>query len=836
MGRPGFLRLDERARILKITLGEILFDKRSSMRVASKTADPRRLLTIVLFCLLAGQPAATGAASFEGLWLGIPAGCDVAETIVPPGVTTPVFRGPSLGLSSLVPFVWDRSCGAPHAPFAAASGRTHMELDDFRLMHSGNLSFTLESNAWFAGLVSASLWTRLEDAITVTGGSGQGLLRLRLSYTASASSSSAQEPFTHLYVYVADRAPAPFAQRNAPGTLEVDIPFSFGTPVTVMVEIGTTLEFPEIIFQRGASASGRLTAMAAVLSAAALTVEGQPIPGAKVISNTNVRYPEPPPCPGDAEESLEKSLHGPLAPDLFVEPSPAEAEKAKNGLGSADRGVLRSRLVRLSLAALEGAAAPPAVLRPEELTMNLFPGLTLHAVLDHAESRPGGLLWTGHLHGKPLSQVSLVVNQGRMTGKISWPQRAFSVRHVSGGLHRIQEIDVKAFPREASPLVPPPAKTGGIQAIVPETDDGSTVDVMVVYTSAARAGEGGTPEINDLISLAVSETNQAYASSNVIQRLRLVHTAEVSDPQSGDLEIDLRRLTDPSDGLMDEVHALRNLYGADLVHLVVDTELSSEACGIGWLMQGNDPEFGPNAFSVTERACALVPTYSFAHELGHNMGLNHARSDTNEPGTGAYPYAYGYKNPGGTFRDVMAYDCPGGCPRILHYSNPDVLWCGEPTGVIYTALDSADNARALNNTRLTVANWRASRGDPPGAVTLIEPSGTITTATPTYDWHAEPTATDYLLWVNDSSGRGVVQAWYSSAAVCSGGRCSAKPPTALVIGVYQWRVLPRNAYGNGLWSSAMAFTVSAVPSPWLFFDDGFESGDFRAWSAILGWP
>src|SRR4051812_16530850 len=650
-----------------ISLGEILFAQRHSMLVASQAVRPQRLLIIGLFCLLAGRPVATGAASFEGFWLGVPAGCDVTETIVPPGVTTPVFYGPHVGLFSGVPFVWDRSCGAPRPGYAAASGRTHAELDLFRLTHSGTFSFTLESNAAFNELPSASVGTRLQDSITVTGGSGQGLLRLRLSYTTSASSSSAQEPFTSLSVYVAGSAPSPFAHRNVPGTLEVDIPFSFGTPVTVTVEIGTDLEFPEIIFQPGASASGRFTAETTVLSAAALTVDGKPIPGAQVMSSTGVRYPEPPVCPGDTEGSLEKSLPGLLAPDLFVEPTPAEVESAEGGLGSADRGVLRSRLVRLSLAAVEGAAAPPAALRARELSLNLFAGLTLRAVLDHAEPRPGGLLWIGHLRGKPFSQVILVITQGRMTGTISWPQAAFSIKHVSGELHRIQEIDLKAFPREAFPLVPPPDKAGGLQAIVPAADDGSTVDVMVVYTSAARAGAGGTLAINDLISLGVSETNQAYANSNVIQRLRLVHTAEVSYTESGDLATDLRRLTDPADGFMDEGHALRNTYGADLVQLMVDTQLSSGACGIGWVMQGNDPGFGPDAFSVTERACALVPTYSFAHELGHNMGLNHARSDPNEPGGGAYSYAYGYKSPRETFRDIMAYDCPGGCPRILNY-------------------------------------------------------------------------------------------------------------------------------------------------------------------------
>ena len=32
------------------------------------------------------------------------------------------------------------------------------------------------------------------------------------------------------------------------------------------------------------------------------------------------------------------------------------------------------------------------------------------------------------------------------------------------------------------------------------------------------------------------------------------------------------------------------------------------------------------------------------------------------------------------FRTVMAYNCPGGCPRVLHWSNPDMEYGGQPLG------------------------------------------------------------------------------------------------------------------------------------------------------------
>ena len=54
----------------------------------------------------------------------------------------------------------------------------------------------------------------------------------------------------------------------------------------------------------------------------------------------------------------------------------------------------------------------------------------------------------------------------------------------------------------------------------------------------------------------------------------------------------------------------------------------------------------------------------------------------------------------------MAYDCAGGCPRVSHFSNPDVLYNGQPTGIDHTAADSADNARTINQTRFEMAAYR----------------------------------------------------------------------------------------------------------------------------------
>jgi hypothetical protein len=146
--------------------------------------------------------------------------------------------------------------------------------------------------------------------------------------------------------------------------------------------------------------------------------------------------------------------------------------------------------------------------------------------------------------------------------------------------------------------------------------------------------------------------------------------------------------------------------------------------------------------------------YSFGHEIGHNMGLNHARSDPT--GTGAYSYSFGFKNPTGLFRTVMAYCCgypycTSGCPRVLHFSNPNVTYGGNPTGVSQTSASSAYNALSLDNTRVTVANWRVNT-----AITLTAPNGGESwSAGSTHDitWTAENLPAGARVRISYSDGR-----------------------------------------------------------------------------------
>ena len=294
----------------------------------------------------------------------------------------------------------------------------------------------------------------------------------------------------------------------------------------------------------------------------------------------------------------------------------------------------------------------------------------------------------------------------------------YEIAPAGGEAYVIREIDQTSYPEEHEVVVPEAslpraadtAKTGTA------ADTGSTIDIMVVYTPSARNAVGGTAAMASRIALGISETNQGYANSGVVQRFRLVYSGEVAYTETS-FETSLADLQGTSDGKMDNVHALRNTYGADIVSLLIN---NGDYCGLGYLMTSTASDFAAYAFNVVYYSCA-TGYYSLAHECGHNQGALHDR--VNAGGSGLYSYAYGYQQTAAPspFRTIMAYDCDGGCTRVNYWSNPDVNYNGYPTGVVSTSPTAADNRLTLNNTRSIAANWRQ-------AVTragLIAPIGSL---------------------------------------------------------------------------------------------------------------
>lgn len=344
----------------------------------------------------------------------------------------------------------------------------------------------------------------------------------------------------------------------------------------------------------------------------------------------------------------------------------------------------------------------------EALSFNLFDNTTVQvSPLRWETSSDGGtVIFVGKAGDAAGGEVRIANTGGVLYGMIrTGGNLLYELLPAGDAAYRILEIDQTTFPDERVVLPPGPLPAKDPATSSSQQDDGSIIDVMVVYTAAAKNAVGGTAAMASLINLAISETNQGYANSGVVQRFRLVHTAEVNYNESSGFDDALSRLRQTSDGYMDEVHALRDKYGADIVSLLIN---NTEYCGLGYLMTSLSWDFSSYAFNVVAPQCA-TGYYTFAHECGHNQGAHHDRANTGG-GTGLYSYSYGYQqvsaNP--TFRTIMAYNCSPGCTRVNYWSNPNVSYNGYPTGVLYTAANSADNRMTLNNSRVAAANWRPS--------------------------------------------------------------------------------------------------------------------------------
>jgi hypothetical protein len=488
----------------------------------------------------------------------------------------------------------------------------------------------------------------------------------------------------------------------------------------------------------------------------------------------------------------------------------------RQGLAAADStrtaAIKRFRNVKINLTALNAQADASAqqIGSNDAVDLNLFDDANLTAVRIKTEKSADGKSesWIGRIEGMRVGQAVLTVSGDLVAGTINTDDgRLFEIRPTGKGLHVIRELNPDAFPEDLEPLETPiPAAGDNLESDSPaEFDTGSTIDVMVLYTPAARTAAGGTAAMNTEVDNAIALANTGYQNSGVTQRLRLVYKGEISYSESSPntltgYQTDLARLRN-TDGYMDSVHTLRNRYGADFVTLFIK---NSAACGLGYIMTSESTGFAVNAFNVVDRGC--ISNFSFAHELGHNMGVMHDRA--NSSSLGVFSYSYGYGQPGG-YRDTMAYQSAcgsGACPRVNYWSGPSVTYNSNPLGIAIGQANEADGVSTLNNTVDTTINFRANM-----LPTLSSPSGSGSDATPTFTWTAAAGATSYLLYLETTAGVLKYQNSYSTvAAGCAAGtgNCSVTPVVSLADGNYRWYIQASNSSGAGNWTAATSFSIS----------------------------
>lgn len=411
------------------------------------------------------------------------------------------------------------------------------------------------------------------------------------------------------------------------------------------------------------------------------------------------------------------ALH--VAPALAQAPAPLFVASAVRDVVPAAAGARSRRVRRVTARADLLAAAMAATTEPDApFLLNLFDDLALtlqRARVD--EATPGHRTWVGTSGAGDDVVAALTTGPAGLTGRVVAQGVSYAIDPSGTGDLIVRELAAIELPPELPAVAPPVGRGPATRGDAAAAADGPVrIDVLVLYTPAARARAGGLAAIEASLANAVAVTNTALQRSGVAAALATAALRELPYVESSSgLTADLVVLV-AGGSMHATVESMRVAAGADLVALVVGRTTPSAGCGVAYL--------GPSPAaiaSVTEEACLLAGQWSFSHELGHNLGADHAPGD---PVVSPVPYARGYRD--SHVRTLMAYAASGAPSRSLNYSSSTVrepATTGGPTG---NSLQ--DNARRLTETAATVAAYTAAGPAPgtPGALTVSVLGGTVT--------------------------------------------------------------------------------------------------------------
>ncbi len=380
-----------------------------------------------------------------------------------------------------------------------------------------------------------------------------------------------------------------------------------------------------------------------------------------------------------------------------------------------------------------------AINQGDEIILNLFPGAYYTATVDRVGFNVNGtVIVRGRLNGYPLGYFLASTTGKRSLVSINIPEQERRYRVISEPLtctHYLIDVDSSLLDNlENGPsLIPvisgvPKDKENeqSKELFAPlelGVNDPASIDVMVVYTPAARNWAdtyGGG--IENVIAQSIAISNFVLDNNNTLITMPLVHMAEVNYVESGDSYTDVNRLTFV-DGYMDEVLNWRNEQAADLVALFA---LVQDVGGLGWLL---DRKTGrPNQGFCLVRIQQASSSFVHIHEMGHNMGAHHHKEQLSYAGPTEWTdwpentWSAGWRwvgNDEKLYCSVMTYEsgiyfADGKTHnRVAFFSDPEINYEGVAAG--HPA--DGDNARTILEMKHVVAAYRQKSENPVLAVT-----------------------------------------------------------------------------------------------------------------------
>lgn len=376
------------------------------------------------------------------------------------------------------------------------------------------------------------------------------------------------------------------------------------------------------------------------------------------------------------------------------------------------------------------------------IELELFPGEQVKIRLEESEYTSGNSTEVmGEVVGVPRSLAVFVTVDDALAGTVELPDgRQFLVNYAGNGEHSVVQLDPLAMQtphalQEHFAAQPVEVAPDANAAIMPALQWGVTnrvngfsqfshvltrtnpwptqvlqgpvnwgppiISIMILYTPEAKRQSTGLLGIETRARLSVAQVNAAFRRSAITAKLILAHLGPINYRTSGNLVTDLKALTYGTTIDLYNAHVMRQQYRADLISLFVGASPGELFHGTGWMITSFNPA---PSYGMTVMEGIYAPTSVFAHEIGHNLGCQHATNDIGSWVNGAFTNSNGmrftvnFNGQNYPMRTIMAY---GAGPRLGYYSNPNINVWGAPTGDTNTA----NNAWTIQQTAPMVGNY-----------------------------------------------------------------------------------------------------------------------------------
>jgi len=423
-----------------------------------------------------------------------------------------------------------------------------------------------------------------------------------------------------------------------------------------------------------------------------------------------------------------------------------DAAKTPVWQGELDHAQIRMRMVEFDASEILSA-------RSDEVTLSLFDDAVFVGATDMLKRRDGeNFSWRGRTDDP--SQYAIVVQQnGETAGFVRTDGRVFEILPSGNGVSRIVEVHVEAqLPCgiDAAEIAANPMMWNqNIDDLLGRTVDAEmdaetadspergaplpTFDQLVAYTPNALNWVGGSDSgMFAFIEAAIEDMNTILSNSGINMTTRAVFKHPLTENETGSGGGDRNAFRINGDGKWDEVHQLRDDFGADLCHILVR---NSDVCGIAAMIYRRAADSDEFAFCLTAVGC--VSGQTFTHEVGHCIGCAHDINNAGGVGgAGTFSYSFGWRDPiDASWRTNMSY-APGS--RVSYFSTPDF---DHPDGQPLGDPVWANNANTIELNIPFITTWRASVGLAPTDVSAdVAPAGI------TIGWTPVAQATSYQIW------------------------------------------------------------------------------------------